>query len=511
MSPRFALLPLLAASLGMTSPVLAEIRLASPFTDHAVLQRELPVPVWGTADAGSTIKIEFAGQAASAVTDAAGKWRLALRPLAASAEGREMKVSSSEPGVAPVMLRDVLVGEVWLASGQSNMDFSVAKTPKRYFAGVRDEAAEIAAADHPTLRMFTGEWTLSQEPRGQVAGEWKICNPENVRDFSAVAYFFARDLQRALNVPVGIVTLAYGASTAQAWIQREAIAANSLLKPALDEFDAKVRSFVPPTETELKEWREAVDRAKAAGVHAPRRPGGDPVQDQHHPTVLFNGMVAPTAPYALRGVIWYQGESITGPKELFPLWNETLIKNWRALWGRDLPFYFCQLAAYKGGGKLPAVREQQAEALKLPGTGMAVTIDIGDEKDVHPKNKQDVGNRLSRLALVKTYGREGECDGPRFERAKVEGDAMRLIFSHLGGGLIAKDGPLRAFEIAGADGKYFPAEAVITGEDVIVRSADVTAPKSARYAWANFPAGCNFYNRAGLPAAPFRTDNTPDQ
>jgi sialate O-acetylesterase len=481
----------------------AGIQLASPFTSHMVLQCDMPVPVWGTAEPGEVVTVEFAGQKKTARADADGKWSVKLDAMKLSAEGRAFTVSGAR-SAQPVQLDDVLVGEVWLASGQSNMDFSVALTEKYYFAGVTNEAAEVAAANYPRLRMFSGEWARSYTPCNTVAGTWKVCTPENVREFSAVGYFFARDLQKELNVPVGIVTLTYGASTAQAWIRREAIAANPKLKPVLDEFDMKVKAWVPPTEDELKRWQAAADQAKADGKRPPRHPKPNPDQDQHNPTVLFNGMIAPVAPFAIRGVLWYQGESVTAPKELFPLWNETLINDWRKLWGRGLPFYFCQLAAYPKTS--PEVREWQAEALRLPKTAMAVTIDISDEKNVHPKNKQDVGNRLSRIALANVYGRKLEYSGPVYESMKAENGAIRLKFSHPGGGLVAKGGPLQTFEIAGADGKFVPAEAKIDGKSVLVSSASVTNAVAVRYAWSSYPEGCNLYNAAGLPAPPFRTD-----
>ncbi len=223
-------------------------------------------------------------------------------------------------------------------------------------------------------------------------------------------------------------------------------------------------------------------------------------------TLLFNGMIAPIVPYAVRGILWYQGESITAPKELFPLWTETLINDWRKLWNRELPFYFCQLAALQNNSNNPQVREWQAEALALPKTAMAVTIDIGDEKSVHPKNKQDVGDRLTRIALANVYGRKLEYSGPVYKSMKVEDNTSRLGFSHLGGGLVAQNGPLKTFEIAGADKKFMPAEAKIDGDSVVVNSPDVSAPVAVRYAWADYPAGCNLYNAAGLPAPPFRTD-----
>ncbi len=483
----------------------AELKLGSPFTDHMVLQRDLPVPVWGKADAGAKVTVTFANQTKTTTAGADGKWQVTLDPLSTSAEGRTLQASTA--GNDKLELNDVLVGEVWLCSGQSNMDFTVAKTPKYYFAGVNNEAEEVAAANYPTIRMFTGQWSKAYEPQESVAGTWKICNPENVREFCAIGYFFARDLQKELKVPVGIVTLTFGASTAQSWIRREAIAADPQLKPVLDRFDEAVKSYHPPNADQLKQREDAAAKARAAGQRPPRRPGpADPVQDQHNSTVMYNGMIAPVVPYAIRGVLWYQGESITPPKELFPRFNETLITDWRKLWGRELPFYFCQLAALANASNSPQVRAWQAEALKLPKTAMAVTIDIGDEKNVHPKNKQDVGNRLAHIALAKDYGHNIESSGPTYQSMAIDGNTIRLKFSHWGGGILAKDGPLKTFEIAGADGKFVAAEAKVDGDTVVVSSPDVTNPTAVRYAWSNYPEGCNLFNAAGLPAAPFNTD-----
>jgi sialate O-acetylesterase len=470
-----------------------------------VLQRDADVPVWGTAAPGEKVSVGFAGQDKTAVADADGRWRVDLDPLAASADGRTLEVRGSETAAA-LELEDVLVGEVWLASGQSNMDFSVSQKVK-YFAGVANEAEEIAAANYPLIRVFTGAADKAYAPQAAVGGEWQVCSPATVPAFSAVAYFFARDLQRQLPVPVGIVTLAYGASTAQAWIRREAIAADPRLRPALSAFDAAIRAYVPPTAAELKQWQDAAARARAAGQRPPRRPRSDPAQDQHNPTVLYNGMVDPVVPFAIRGVIWYQGESITGSHALFPVWNQTLIDDWRNLWGRRLPFYFCQLAGQDAGSNSPEVRELQAEALALPDTGMAVTVDIGERHNVHPKDKQDVGDRLSRIALALAYGRDIEYSGPWYRSMSVEGSSIRVRFSHVGGGLVARGGPLRTFEISGADGKFVPAEARIDGDSVVVSSPAVADPVAARYAWSAYPEGCNFYNAAGLPAIPFRTDH----
>ena len=383
----------------------------------------------------------------------------------------------------------------------------------KYFAGVTNEEQEIAAANHPLIRMFTGTALRAYEPQSRVPGEWLVCSPETVPAFSAVGYFFARELQKKINIPVGIVTLSYGASTAEAWIRRETMAADPQLKPMLDRFDSAVQTFrtnPPPVVAAPRSEDVSATNAAPGGRRHGGGPPRDPVQDQHNATVLFNGMINPVIPFAIRGVIWYQGESIVGGAEgraLYPRVQAALINDWRQLWGQgNFPFYIVQLGALKANSNGPEVREAQATVLALPNTGMAVTIDIGDPKDVHPHNKQDVGDRLARIALANVYNRKLEFSGPVFQSMKVEGSAVRLKFSHVGGGLVAKGGLLKWFTGAGADGKFFPADAKIVGKSVVVSSADVTAPVVVRYAWDSYPDGCNLYNKDDLPAAPFRTD-----
>jgi sialate O-acetylesterase len=513
---------LLAGLLLAAGSARATVQLASPFTSHMVLQCDAKVPVWGWAAPGETVTVEFAGQKATTQAGADGNWRVDLAPLTASAESRVFTVTGSQTA-QPIALDDVLVGEVWLASGQSNMDFSVSKKIK-YFAGVTNEDFEIAAANYPLIRMFTGAFAKTYAPTNRVGGHWLVCSPETVPGFSAVGYFFARDLQKEIKVPVGIITEAFGASTAEAWIRREALAGDPLLKPMLDSFDAKVQAFhtnPPPVvaaprseDVSARDTNSTSSSTNKLTVRRRRAPAvRDPVQDQHNATVLYNGMIAPILPYAIRGAIWYQGESIVGGaagRALYPHVQATLVRDWRALWAEgDFPFYIVQLAGQDADSNNPLVREAQATILKLPNTGMAVTTDIGERKNVHPKNKQDVGDRLSRIALANVYGKSLEYSGPQYTSMTVEGDKIRLKFSHLGGGLVARGGPLKWFTIAGADGNFVTADATIDGDTVVVHSDTVSAPVAVRYAWVNYPEGCNLFNTAGLPAPQFRTD-APD-
>lgn len=502
----------LLALLLTAGSLLAEVKLASPFTDHMVLQCNKEVPIWGTADVDEKIMVEFAGQKISTMADAGGKWSVKLKPMKASAEPRTLVVTGKRQSkIENLKCDDVLVGEVWLASGQSNMDFTMSKNVKR-FAGVTNEEAEIAAANYPLIRMFTGEAQKTFAPTNRIGGEWKICTPENAPAFSAVAYFFARDLQREIKIPVGIITEAFGASTAESWIERATLAGDPKLKPLLDRFDAAVQSFRTNPPSVVASPRSEDVNATNTAQRGRRRSTGprDPVQDQHNATVLFNGMIAPVIPYAIRGAIWYQGESIVdankGGIELYPRVQAALIGDWRKLWGEgDFPFYIVQLAGQEAASNSPLVREAQATVLALKNTGMALATDIGERKNVHPKNKQDVGDRLARIALAKTYGKNIECSGPAFESIKNEGNIIRVIFSHADG-LVARDGNLKWFTIAGADGKFVSAAAEVSDNSVIVSSPEISAPVAVRYAWVNYPDGGHLYNSAGLPAAQFRSD-----
>ena len=512
-------LALFAFLLGATNAQ-AGVKLASPFTDHMVLQCDKKVPVWGTADPGENVIVEFAGQKKSVKAGVDGKWRVNLDSMHASDESQTLTVTGSSSNDT-IKCEDVLVGEVWLCSGQSNMDFTVAKTTKHYFAGVNNETQEVAAANYPYIRMFTGDWRRSYEPQSTVPGTWLVCTPENAREFSAIGYFFARDMQKELKVPFGIITESFGASTAEAWVSRDALAAKPQLKPLLERFDTNVAAYKanPPDMTAaMKKWEEAAAKAKAAGKTAPRKPGDpNPTQDQHNPTVMFNGMIAPIIPFAIKGVLWYQAEAISGGTngyKLYPLLQATLIQDWRQRWGEgNFPFYICQLAPLKLWPNRPDtwynnpdVREAQATVLSIPNTGMAVTIDIGDPVNIHPKDKQDVADRLTRIALAKTYGHKIEYSGPMYDSMKVEGNAIRIKFTHVSEGLVAKGGDLKTFIIAGKDGMFVPANARIDQGSVVVSNPEVTEPAAVRYAWENYPDGCNLYNGEGLPAPPFRTD-----
>jgi sialate O-acetylesterase len=473
----------------------------------------MSVPIWGTAAPGEKITVSIEGQTRSATADTSGKWTVRL-PKLKSGGPFEMTIAGSKGGEAPIVVKDVLVGEVWLGSGQSNMQFYVSKNgPGHAPYGLLDEEKEIAAANYPQLRMFTVKNATAYTPQLDLVGEWQVCTPATVPNFSAVGYLFGRDLNQALKVPVGIVLSAFGASTAEAWVPRDALVSDPLLKPMVDKLDAREGYFTAHPAVNGVGVTDADAPPSPLTINArPGRPGPlrDPAHDQHQPTVLFNAMIHPILPYAIRGAIWYQGESITGGPNGLMLYGhvmDTLVTQWRKLWGEgNFPFYVVQLPGQQNVSNNPLVREQQAKILALPNTGMAVVLDASEAKNVHPHNKEPLGDRLTKIALANVYGRKIEFSGPVYASMKVEGNALRVKFTHAEG-MTAKDGTLHWFQISGIDQKFVDADAKIEGDSVVVSSPQVPVPVAVRYAWDNYPNTANLFNSAGLQAAPFRTDD----
>jgi sialate O-acetylesterase len=470
-----------------------------------VLQQGMAVSGWGSADAGEQVRVSFAGQTKSATAAADGKWMVKLDNLQTSDKPAEMIIA----GKNNVAIKDVLVGEVWLGSGQSNMEFTVSKNLQKYpnqakrFAGVINEEEEIAKADYPLIRMFTVKMKTSGEVLDDVEGQWQVCTPQNVPGFSAVGYFFSRDLFNAIHRPVGFINSSYGASCAQAWISKSALESDPKFKPVLDTFDTAMARY-------QQQLAEAATRP-APTTQTGRgnaRPPRSPVSDQHQPFVLYNAMLKGIQPYAIKGALWYQGESITtGGTEMYTQLMNLLIQSWRQQWGQgDFPFYFVQLASLDNNSNRPEVREAQAKSLSMPNTAMAVTTDIGNKSDVHPHDKQTLGDRLARIARARDYGEAIEYAGPMYESMKVDGNKIRVKFSHAGKGLVSKGDELKMFEIAGADGKFIPAKATIDGDSVIVSAEGVSQPTAVRYAWNRWADDANLYNADGLPAAQFRSN-----
>lgn len=643
----FALCALFSAN---PAALLGELRVASPFGDHMVLQREMPVPVWGTATPGDKITVTFADQTQSTTADAAGAWRVALAPLPASRESRDLLVTSTNPKsrIENRKFTDVLVGEVWLCSGQSNMERQLGLRPGQ--PPIINWEAEVAAADLPLIRQFYVPPHTADTPQATTAGAWTVCSPHTAPDFSAVGFFFARDLHAKLGVPVGILYSAYGGTPAEAWTSEQGLAGfpeftdqiaqarqaaddpERARRAFLEKFHAWFRAHDPgsgsqPWSTPGLDrsgwktmqlpvlWEEAgrpdwdgvawfhktfnlpagwagrdlmlhlsavddadttwvngtevgttahynaprsyrvpaaalkaagneitvrvLDTGGGGGIWEPRMrfeivpADGDgaplplagpwqvrfsvpftglphPPQDisvagSHRPTVLFNAMIAPLVPYAMRGATFYQGENNAGRSVQYRTLLPGLIADWRKAWGQgDFPFLFVQIAPFKD--QPPEIREAQLIAWQnTKNTAMVVTIDVGDATDIHPANKGPVGARLALAARALAYGEKLESSGPVYAGVKFAAGRAVLNFTRLGGGLVAPGGTLTGFTIAGADGVFHPAQAEIVGDTVMVASLAVSTPVAVRYGWANVASG-NLFNRAGLPASPFRTD-----
>jgi sialate O-acetylesterase len=489
----------------------AEVKLAGVFGDHMVLQRNVHLPVWGWAAPGETVTVTLDHQSKTATADGSGKWSLKLDALPAGGTF-QLKVQGAKESVTA---SDVLVGEVWLCSGQSNMEMNV--------WGVKNKDAEIAAAKHPTIRMYAIDHVPAKEPQARRNGHWAVCSPQQVGNFSAAAYFFGRELQQQLNVPVGLINSSWGGTPIQTWTSIAMHEAVPELKGMVADLRRQQQAYASGEmekqyRQQLAGWEKAAAEAKAQGKEfkTPKpQPPQDPALSPWAPAALYNGMIAPLAPYAIRGALWYQGESNAG-SPIYDIQLKALIGNWRDDWKQgDFPFLSVQLPNFMGPqsqpsesvGGWPLEREQFLKTLAtVPNTGMAITIDIGEANDIHPKNKQDVGKRLAQWALAKTYGKDVVASGPLYKSMREESGKIVVEFDYADG-LAARDGgKLKGFAIAGADKKFVWAEAEIVGNTVRVSSPQVASPAAVRYAWANNP-DCNLVNKAGLPASPFRTDN----
>ncbi len=485
------------------------IVLPSTFSDHMVLQRDIPVPIRGVAKPGSRLTIQFAGQRVKAKADETGNWETKLAPMRA---GGPFDLTIKSRG-ATAVVKDVLVGDVWVCSGQSNMEWPMTM--------VNNTEEEIKNANHPTIRLFSVTKKVSGEPLVGCEGKWEICSPESVKDFSAVGYFFGRTLSDTLKVPIGLIDSSWGGTPAEAWTSRPSLEANPDCAPILKRWDDALAAY-PAAQAEyekaMAEWQKAAEAAKAAGQPEPKKPGQPLGPDHpHRASGLYNGMISPIITYGIKGAIWYQGESNASRayqyRSLFP----TMISDWRKNWGGDFPFFFVQLANFMKRESDPNVqsawaelREAQSRTLGLKGTGMATIIDIGEADDIHPRNKQDVGLRLAMSAFKVAYGYDWPDQGPVYQSMKVEGNAVRLTFSDADNGLKNNNtnGPLRGFTIAGEDKVFHWADAKIEGNDVVVTSPNVAKPVAVRYGWANNPI-CDLYSGYNLPASPFRTDDWP--
>jgi sialate O-acetylesterase len=484
----------------------ADVTPATIFQDHAVLQAGKPLPVWGKADAGEKVKVSFAGQTVSTKAGVDGAWKVILRPLKISGEPGVLRIT----GKNKIVLQDILVGEVWLCSGQSNMDFRLNH--------VTNALAEIAGANFPFIRQFQVRNNVANTPQAAVKGNWMVCQPTTAGDFTAVGYFFARELHQKLGVPVGLLHSSWGGTDIEAWMSAESIAADTNLIFVAEHWQKKIDNY--PAAKAAWNAKEAAavkaeTEAKTNGVAykkpwnpLPPNPDGSPYYNK--PSNLFNGMIAPLVPAAIAGVVWYQGENNVGRaheySQLFPM----LITGWREVFGQpNLPFYWVQLPNFHGYEKAHDwvdLRAAQSSALALPCTAQAITIDVGEVDNIHPLDKQDVGHRLAIIALQKTYGQKIVSSGPVFSSVNFTNGAAEVAFTEIAGGLETKGSMLTGFELAGADRIFHPAEAKIAGATMVVSCAAVTVPVAVRYAWHNAP-DASLANTEGLPAVPFRSDD----
>ncbi len=476
-----------------------------------VLQCKQVIPVWGWAEAGEAVTVKFGKQTKTVVADANGKWRVNLDKLNANFTPQTLTIA----GRNKIELTDILVGEVWLVAGQSNMQRLLRETDN-------GEAVQ-AAANHPNIRLFNVSRQVAFKKQTGALGIWQATTPESIKEFSAAGYYFALDLQKDLKVPVGIINSSYGGSQAEAWTPVDYLNANPDLKITVertkiwDEERPKVRADYDEA---IVKWREESDKQKAAGAKPSPSPGvPDALRDYRIASSIYDGMIEPLMPFAIKGAIWYQGESNEARAEQYNILLPTMIKAWRTRWNAgNFPFGIIQLPNYRKPQEQPVdeawsfIREAQRQtAANTPNTGLIVTIDIGEANDIHPKNKLDVGKRMARWALKDVYGRK-LTNSPLFEKAEIKGSKIILTFDDVGSGLKMKDGDkLDEFAIAGADKKFVWADAKIVGKNKVeVSSANVSKPLAARYAFNNNPKHANLTNDSGLPAAPFRTDDWAD-
>lgn len=505
MNPRKNFIGLSALLLGCAALVAhAEVKLPALFCDHAVLQQGLPLKIWGWADPGESVTVEFRKQKNAVKASASGKWIATLKSEQAGGPDTLTVIGKNK-----IVLADVLVGEVWVASGQSNMEFPLSRS--------YEVAPDIAASSNPLLRHFNVKKAKADQPLDDVSGTWQIAGPLTVSNCSAVAYYFSRDLQKALKVPVGVIHTSWGGSPAEVWMSEPVLTANKEYKSAiLEAYPAQKVRFEQALEKYKQDKAKAIADGKPFARQAPRAPW--------KPTELYNAMIAPLIPYTIKGAIWYQGESNAGRAWQYRTLYADMIRNWRRDWGQgDFTFLGVQLAPYDGNRKRSLeeitatpvesdwaeLREAQTlSTTVLKNCGLAVITDVGEKDDIHPTKKEPVGARLALQARKIAYREHILASGPTFKKLKVSGGQATLSFDNIGGGLEAHGGALSGFSVAGEDEKFVWGKAEIQGDKVVVSAPQVAKPVAVRFGWANFPV-VNLFNKEGLPASPFRTDNFP--
>jgi sialate O-acetylesterase len=494
--PRMASLriaSLLLAMLAIASTAVADVRLPGIIGDHMLLQRDAPVRIFGRAEPGEAVAVAFRGQTARTVADAVGRWEAWLQPLAPAAPA-EMTIT----GANTIKIADVLVGDVWIGSGQSNMQWAVRQS---------DNAdTEIAAATFPQIRLFYVPRKTSAVPVDDVEAKWVVCSPESIAGFSAVMYYFGREMHHDLKIPIGLIHSSWGGTPIASWISGPSLVGNARLAPFLNFWQNAIRQF--PTnqlrhEQALKKWEAS--GSQGARPAPPMGPG-----HHHEPTTLYNAMIAPLVKYTINGALWYQGETEAGRAQghIYGDAMMTLVQDWRRAFALgDFPFYWVQLANFGNAAKnghWMRVQEGQVHATALRNTGVAIINDIGNPTNIHPTNKQDVGRRLALLA-------QNRGASPLYRQFTREAGAIRIWFDNAGKALATRGGEaVTGFQIAGPDGKYVQATARIEGTTVLVSSPEIPNPQSVRYAWDYNPVA-NLVNAAGLPASAFRTDENDER
>jgi sialate O-acetylesterase len=522
MTPRRLIL--LAGLLALAPAARADVKLHPLFTDHMVLQRDAVCPIWGTAAPGENVSVTIESRSdgnqksitSGTTADDSGRWTVRIGQFTGGA-----KLTVTVKGTNTVTLSDVLAGDVWICSGQSNMEWKLNQLH-------RDEQGKKVAAQatHPTIRLFTVPNRPAATPQkdfpvSATEGKWLECKPETAINFSAVGYFFGRDLNKALNVPIGLISADWGGTVCEAWTSAEGLSGNPATKYLAENVAKAIATYDPEKAkaayaADLERYKTNAAKAKEAGKTPPRPPQKQtgPVH-QNSPTALYNGMIAPLVPFAIKGAIWYQGESNAGRAKEYRTLFPTMIADWRKQWGTDFPFLAVQLAPFMADGSAKVsyaeLRDAQYHATTvLPKVGLAVITDAGEERDIHPQKKEPVGARLALAARAIAYGEKIEYSGPVYKSMKVDGDQVILTFDHIGGGLVCSGSELTGFTVCGDDKVFKPAKATIKGDTVVVTSGDVAKPVAVRFGWVNFAnPELNFFNKAGLPAVPFRTDDFP--
>ena len=515
---------LLATAVLSAMPAAADVRLPKIFTDNMMLQRDQPVRVWGWADAGEAVSIALSGKSAAARADATGRWAVEL-PALKSGENLELTVK----GKNTLTLKNVLIGDIWVCSGQSNMEMGL--------GGCLGFQEDLKAADLPKIRRIKIDHQQAGVPGldAPAVTQWQVCSPQMDAGLTAVGFYFAREIFQKTGVPIGLVDSNWGGTPIEPWVATEGLALVDELKPQFAARQEAIKDYqtnrLPKALAEMEAWIAQTKKQLASGTPATQPPAIPPNPGGEGWSGMYNAMIAPFSHMPIKGALWYQGESNGGEGNTYYDKMRALIGGWRKVWGQgDFPFYFVQLAGFQAPSEDPAggngwakLREAQTKSLTIPNTGMAVIIDtvpLAERDDIHPRNKYDVGMRLARWSLNRDYGKKDlEVSGPLFKALKIEGDKARLAFDHIGTGLIVgkkegrnpaveiTGGKLKRFAIAGADKKWFWADAVIVNNTITVTSPQVKEPVAVRYAFQMNPDGANLYNREGLPASPFRTDD----